>query len=273
MSSTTPAAILFERYLAVLGVRARHPSLDALAELTAAHLARVPFENASKLLGRHDPSRRGVPDLARYLDGIEQCRFGGTCYANNFHLHRLLVHLGYAATLCGADMSAPNVHIVNVVSLDGRRYLADVGYGAPLVEPLAMDAADAREIAWGPFRYVFRPRGCDGRAGLEMYCDGTRGGGYVVNPAARRIEEFAGVIAESFDPRATFMNALFVARFGEPRPAMVRNLTLIQASGSTWRATSIVSPDDLPRVVAREFGMPGDLVRRALDGVRLTHSL
>ena len=67
MSEAVRGAGLVGRYLAVLGVTARRPGYDALAELTAAHLARIPFENVSKLLYRHEPRARKVPALSQYL--------------------------------------------------------------------------------------------------------------------------------------------------------------------------------------------------------------
>ena len=261
---------LFARYLQVLGVRERRPGFTALSELTAAHLTRIPFENVSKLYYRNDATARGLPDLTRFLDGIERCYFGGTCYANNFHFHQLLTHLGYQVALCGADMAAPNVHIVNVVTLDGRRYLADVGYGAPLLEPLPLDLVGDREIVWGACRYVLRPRDVDGRSRLDMYRDGGLTHGYVVNPAARRIEQFAHVIAESFTERATFMHALLIARFGEGRSVTLRNLTLVKVEGATWHLSEIPGPGQLPETIEREFGLPLDVARQALDGVQLT---
>jgi arylamine N-acetyltransferase len=261
---------LFERYLHALSVPQRSPSLDALTELTAAHLARIPFENVSKLYYRHDPSRRGLPDLERFLDGVERYQFGGTCYSNNFHLHQLLVHLGYHVMLCGADMAAPNVHMVNLVALDRRHYLVDAGYGAPLLEPLPLDGSGDREVVWGPCRYVLRPRDIRGRSRLDMYQDGVLTHGYTVTPACRRIDEFADVIAASFTGRATFMHALLIARFGPSRSAMLRNLTLARVEGSTWRVGEILGRDDLPEAIEREFGIPLDIARQALDGVQLT---
>lgn len=42
------------RYLRALGVPRRPPGREALAEIVAAHVTRVPFENVSKLLRFRD---------------------------------------------------------------------------------------------------------------------------------------------------------------------------------------------------------------------------
>jgi arylamine N-acetyltransferase len=260
----------FDRYLGVLAVPARPPSVAALSELTSAHLSRIPFENISKLYYRDDTSRRGLPDLTRFLDGIERHRFGGTCYSNNFHFHELLTFLGYPVTLCGADMSAPDVHLVNIVTLEGSPYLVDVGYGAPLHAPLPLDAAVDQQVRWGPFCYVLRPRDVHGRSRLEMHLDGAPVHGYSVTPTPRRIEEFAGVIADSFTERATFMHALLIARFGGKRPAMLRNLALHTQEDGRWHLHAVPGLEALPEVVAREFDMPPEIVRQATNGLQLT---
>ncbi len=272
MAEVPAVSTLFDRYLAVLGVRRLRPSFEALSELTAAHLARVPFENVSKLYYRHDVRRRGVPGLAQFLEGIERYRFGGTCYASNYHFSKLLTHLGYQVALCGADMATPNVHIVNAITLAGRKYLVDVGYAAPLVDPITLDEDVNCEVVWGPHRYVVRPRGSDGRPTLEMYRSGTLRHRYVVNPVPRCLGDFANVIADSFTERATFMNALLITRYGVPRSLMLRNLKLIAVKGREWEITD-VPRSQLPETIVREFGMHLDIVQQALEGVQLTGEL
>jgi N-hydroxyarylamine O-acetyltransferase len=262
---------LFDRYLRLLGTTPRRPSLEALRELTRAHLTRVPFESVSKLWLRKQPEQRGLPSLESFLDGIERHRLGGTCYANNYHLNQLLTHLGYRVSLCGADMSAPDVHVVNLVSLDASQYLVDGGYAAPFLEPMCLDLTLDHVVPWGRDRYVLKPRDSDGRPRLEHHRDGRLRHSYRVNPAPRQIEEFAGVIADSFRADATFMNALLVVRFSEARSLTLRNLTLTEADAASWRSRE-VGRHELPLVIEREFGIPRAIASEALDGVELTQN-
>jgi arylamine N-acetyltransferase len=263
---------VFHRYLHLLGLPRREPTLDALAELTSAHLRRIPFENVSKLYHRQDAAMR-LPDLARFLDGVERNHFGGTCYSNNSHFHELLVHLGYRVSLCGADMSAPDVHLVNVVDLAGRAYLVDVGYGAPLASPLPLDLEHDLEIRWGSERYVLRPRDSAGRSRLESHREGRLRHGYQVNPRPRRIEEFRPVIAASFDESATFMNALLLARFFPDRSVTLRNLALTEAREGDSRVSMLPGRDALFGTIERHFAIPQDVTRIALKGIGLTASV
>jgi arylamine N-acetyltransferase len=258
------------RYLQVLGVARREPSLAALAELTMAHVTRVPFENVSKLLRRRRSGFRGIPDLACFLDDVERFHLGGTCYSNNHHLHRLLAGLGYDVALCGADMTRPDVHIASLVRLEGREYLVDAGYGAPFLAPMPRDLDHDHEIALGSERYVLKPRDDAGRSRLELHRNGNRTHGYLLKPAPRRIEEFERVIEDSFAPSATFMNALVVARFFPGRSLVLRNLSLIESEGAASRVRRLPAASDLPDAVEEHFGIPGGITREALGGLSLS---
>ena len=262
----------FERYLRLLGQDARAPGLEALRELTAAHLYRVPFENLSKLLHRRDPAMR-LPAIDRFLDGIESHGFGGTCYSNNYHFSLLLGFLGYDVRFCGADMSRPDVHVVNVVTLTGREYLVDVGYGAPFAEPMPLDHRDDIVVALGTDRYCLKPRDPDGRSTLEMHREGRLRHGYRLNPRGRRIEEFAGVTESSFSPAATFMNALVIIRFQPGGSTSLHNRSLRESRGPTQRASEIPDLQTLPATIETRFGIAAEVARRALAGVDLSQDV
>lgn len=264
------SAVDCERYLRLLAVARRAPSPEALAELTAAHLTRVPFENVSKLYHNHRSGFRGILDLSAFLDGIEHFHLGGTCYSNNWHFHRLLRALGYEVDLCGADMSRPDVHLANIVRLEGREYLVDVGYAAPFLAPLPRDLEEDHEILLGDDRYVLKPQDPAGRSRLELHRRGREAHGYVLKPAPRRIGQFAPAIAESFSPSATFMNALLIVRFAPGRALVLNNLTLIECEGTATRPQRIPDPALLPDLIERHFGIPGTIALEALRGLSLT---
>jgi N-hydroxyarylamine O-acetyltransferase len=136
------------RYLGVLGLTREAATEGLLKEIVGAHAARVPFENISKLHWRRTLGLTALPDLRLFLTGIEDYGFGGTCYANNYHLFSLLRSLGFDATLCGADMANPNVQMVVRVRVEGREVLVDVGYAAPFREPLPADLASEYIVDW-----------------------------------------------------------------------------------------------------------------------------
>ncbi|MGA2234718.1 MAG: arylamine N-acetyltransferase [Terriglobales bacterium] len=265
MFAQPPVPELISRYLAVLGVTQQEPGREALCELVAAHLTRIPFENISKLYNRKHHDLSDLPPLQLYLNGIERYRFGGTCYSNNFHFYSLLATLGYDVKLCAADMTNPDVHVVIMAQVDGREYLVDAGYGAPFLSPMPRDLATDYVVELGRDRYVLKPQDANGRSRLELYRDGEQKHGYLAKAAARRIEEFRHAITESFRPDATFLNCLLLTRFYSDRAVMIHNWTLVESQGSESINRSLTSRDQLVAAVEEHFDMPRAIVAEAVN--------
>jgi arylamine N-acetyltransferase len=258
---------LVGRYLALLGVPRREPSLEALSELVAAHLSRIPFENLSKLYHRKRQGLTGVQTLPLFLEGAERVHFGGTCYSNNGHLHTLLVSLGYEARLCGADMREPDAHLVIMVALEGREFLVDVGYAAPFLDPMPRDSSNDYVISRGRDRYVLRPQDAHGCSKLDLFRSGRLAHGYRAKPASREIEEFARVIADSFRPTATFVNAVLITRFERDHAVVIHNLEVVESRGARVKATALANREDLAVAIEDYFGIPREITADAISEV------
>jgi N-hydroxyarylamine O-acetyltransferase len=257
---------LLERYLNLLGVQRRTPSVDALCELVQAHVLRVPFENVSKLYYKKHRNLRGLPNLELFLDGIERFHFGGTCYTNNFYLYQLLANLGYQIKLCGADMSNPDVHLVSMVTVEKREYLVDAGYAAPFLTPLPRDLATDYIIVLGRDRYVLKPQDASGYSHMELYRDGSLKHGYLAKPMPRQIHEFEHVIVDSYREDATFMNALLLARFFPNRSLVIHNLAVIESRGTVSSIQTLSNQDQLGQVVFEYFAIPKEFTEDAVRG-------
>lgn len=261
-----PAAHV-DRYLRLLGIASSAPTLAALHEIVAAHLWRVPFENISKLYYRRHDHWTALPDIERFLSGMERYHFGGTCYANNSHLCELLMSLGYDARLCGADMSAPDVHVAIMVQLEGHEYLVDGGYGSPFWDPMPLDLATDLEIFHGNERYVLKPRDADGCSRMEQYNDGVLRHAYRAKPAARTIADLASVIADSFRPDATFMNSVVAARFSRAYSVAIRNLKVVETRSGKSTQRILRNREELVAAIETHFAIPPEITREALEGL------
>ncbi|MGA7380044.1 MAG: arylamine N-acetyltransferase [Terriglobales bacterium] len=255
------------RYLCVLGVESREPDLATLSELVKAHLVRVPFENISKLYYRKHFGLSSPPSIGRYLDGIEQYHFGGTCYSNNFHFYSLLASLGYAVKLCAADMATPDVHLVSMVTVEGREYLVDTGYAAPLLAPLPRDLTSDYVVALGRDRYVLKPQDSAGRSRLELYRNGALKHGYLAKPEPRDLGDFGRVIADSFSAGATFLNSLLLARFWPGRSTVIHNLTRIESQGARSQVHALADREGLIGAIEQYFAIPRPIVAEAVNEV------
>lgn len=255
---------LCDRFLKVLGITGQEPSIEALTDVVKTFVMRVPFENVSKLYYKAKFVMRFIPEFEMYIDGIEHYNFGGTCYSNNYYLHLLMVHLGYDVKLCGADMANPDVHLVNIVLVDGREYLVDAGYGAPFLEPLPRDLREEYVVALGRERYVLNPQDGNGISRMDLYRDGQLTHGYTVKPIHRQIEYFTKVIGDSFRDEATFMNGLLLVRFYLNRSVAIRNLSIIESNGAEFHIAKISGRDELPAAVEERFSIPREIVAEAV---------
>lgn len=257
---------LFNRYLELLGIEASKPSFELLGKIVKAHLIKVPFENISKLLYKKEGINY-ITDLQTYLNGIEHYNFGGTCYANNYYLYLLLEHLGFNVKLCGADMKNPDVHLISMVKIDGREYIVDGGYAAPFLKPLPRDLNKDYVISSGKEKYIIKPKDEMGRTKVEQYYDGKLQHWYRAKPHAREIKEFRKVIEDSFAVDAVFMNALRITRFSESGSFVLKNLLLTETNRLESETIGIAR-NEIPVVIREKFGMPEDIVREAISGIK-----
>lgn len=256
-----------EQYLRLLGVTRRKPSFEALSDLVFAHLTRVPFENISKLYRWKRQGLAALPALQQFLDGIEQCHFGGTCYTNNFHFYTLLSALEYEVKLCSADMATPDVHMASIVRVGGHDYLVDTGYAAPFLAPIPLDLKNDYVIHLGRDRYVLKPRDELGQSRLELYREGKLKHGYLLKPQPRRIEDFQVVIADSFGPNATFLNSILMARFWRGSSVVIHNFTMIESWGQEWSQRSL-RQQEVATTIYNQFGIPSAIAGVAIEGLR-----
>lgn len=110
----------------------REPNLANLTRLIRQHLETVPFENL-------DCCYKGAPltnDPEAVFEKVVLRRRGGICFELNGLLYALLTELGYethavAVRLPRPDGLAPISHQGNVVTLEGKQYYCDVGFGGP----------------------------------------------------------------------------------------------------------------------------------------------
>jgi len=155
-----PATAFLPRYLARIGYAGRvAPTRDVLAALQAAHIATIPFEAIDALTGA------GVDIGADAVDAklIGQRR-GGYCFEQNSLFLRALIAIGFDAEgllgrvrwmLADEAPETARTHMVVRVTIDGRPWLSDVGFGAAVPpQPLAMDSEEPQPTRHESYRIV-----------------------------------------------------------------------------------------------------------------------
>jgi arylamine N-acetyltransferase len=133
------------------------PDIETLRRLTRAHLLRVPFESVTSVLRRQAATAEKVPplDADAILSAWAARRAGALCFEVTEMLSRLFVALGYAAHPLLGQISFPGSHQAVSVVADDRRYLVDLGNGAPLFEPIPLD--ETVEVRSAGLAYRFHP--------------------------------------------------------------------------------------------------------------------
>jgi N-hydroxyarylamine O-acetyltransferase len=153
--------------------------VEGLCEVHAAHAFSIPFENLDILLGR---TITLAPEQL-VLKIIHQRR-GGYCFELNGILHLALKSLGFtvrpllARVLYGLSTPSAHTHEVLIVTIDGKDWLADVGFGGPgLCLPLPIVADRVFEQHGERYRLqhnrkyrMILQREIDDKSYLDLYC-------------------------------------------------------------------------------------------------------
>jgi N-hydroxyarylamine O-acetyltransferase len=139
-----PSAFDLDAYLDRIGYRgSRAATLDTLQAIHALHPAAIPFENLNPLLGW--PVALDVDSLQAKMVAD---RRGGWCFEQNTLFRYALEALGFSVASLAARVLwntapdspvGPRSHMLLLVDLGGRPYIADVGFGGNvLTAPLRL---------------------------------------------------------------------------------------------------------------------------------------
>lgn len=253
----TDSPLDLDAYCARVGYAgSRAPTLEVLRALHFQHVCHVPFENLDVLLGH-----RVRMDLPALEEKLVRQRRGGYCFEQNTFFAAVLRALGFQVTPLLArvrwqappEVRTPLTHMVLRVDLDGRPWLADVGFGSGITVPLALDTED-EQITTHDSRRVIAV------AGKRMHQLRTPEGWADVYEFS--LEEPAPVDFELGNwyscthPAARFTNHLVVARVEPDRRVIIVNRELIfRDREGLAEKRDIASPAELLEILARHFDL------------------
>ncbi|MFZ1989882.1 MAG: arylamine N-acetyltransferase [Alphaproteobacteria bacterium] len=142
-----PGAIDLDAYFARIGYEGPcEATLDVLRDLHLKHAQTIPFENLSSFVGVPVPI--DVPSLEKKL---VQSRRGGYCFEQNALFSAVLEAMGFEVTRLAArvlwgvpeGVITGRSHMVLLIEIDGRDYVADVGFGGlTQTAPLLLDGRE-----------------------------------------------------------------------------------------------------------------------------------
>ena len=192
------------------------PTLETLRQLQLRHTGVFPFENLTTLSG--EPVLIDLPSVEKKV--LHEGR-GGYCYElNNLYL-ALLQSLGFEArgisgrVVMGQPEGAwtARTHRLSLVTLDGARYISDVGFGGMVpTAPLLLDTADEQPTPHESYRIE---QHADGYTLSARVADEWRAM-YIFDLQRQEDIDYAvGNWYVSTHPESTFARQLMVARTGE----------------------------------------------------------
>jgi arylamine N-acetyltransferase len=255
-------------YLERLGITAREPGQEALAELHEAHVRTFTFDNIDVLLGRH-------PGVS--LDAVQQ-KFvvrgrGGYCFEHSTIVAAALERLGYRVRRHLGRVGDPDAgtqqgrtHMVVEVLLEGRRLLCDPGFGMSLLRPVPMTDGAEDDYPHG-WRYRVRRTGAGDWALHRRRETGWEVAHTTDELEVKPVDVVIGHHYTSTFPGSHFTTGLMLARHLPDRHVTVthESLTVRTPGGPTehrplhegeieeWLATLEVplTPDEETRLLAR----------------------
>ncbi len=236
------------------------PSVTALHALHSAHVERIPYENLDIQLGR--PTSVDVDDcIGRVLRGR-----GGYCVQINMAFSALLTSLGYQVSWHRAGVQArgrpplsgraPAPHLAPVVNLDGELWLADIGFGDGLYQPLPLRAGIYRD---GPMAYrMIRSAADPGGWRVEHDPRGSIAGiDFPMEPAGHEdFAEWHPFLATSPESRLT--RAALVMRRDFSGADCLTGCVLRRIDGSGTTVSELATPESWFGAIADVFGLPLD---------------
>ncbi|PPA01113.1 arylamine N-acetyltransferase [Pseudomonas sp. MWU12-2312b] len=192
------------------------PNLENLRQLQLRHTGVFPFENLTTLSG--EPVLIDLPSIEKK---VLHAGRGGYCYElNNLYL-ALLQALGFDArgisgrVVMGQPEGAwtARTHRLSLVTLDGVRYISDVGFGGMVpTAPLLLDTADEQITPHESYRIEQHADGYTLRARVA----GEWRAMYIFDLQRQEDIDYAvGNWYVSTHPESPFARQLMVARTGE----------------------------------------------------------
>jgi arylamine N-acetyltransferase len=243
--------------LDALDLSRAEPGSGFLEALFARFNAKVPFENASKILRNAqplDPAQKPRTPGVFWEEHLASGT-GGTCFARVAAFEALLASIGFRSRLLLGQVQRENDHAALMVETAAGESIVDVGFPLPAVLPARPGRTATPQ---GELEVVATARGF-GIAFLEGVPETPRQIEIDSEPVAP--ERFAGLWRETFRPQSRFLQDVTLRRD-------LGNRVVSFAAGEV-RVDDLHSRLRVPTPVPREatlselFGIDADVLRNA----------
>ncbi|CRM72372.1 arylamine N-acetyltransferase family protein [Pseudomonas sp. 58 R 12] len=247
------------RYLQRLGYDTPPaPTLHTLQDLQLRHVCTFAFESLSTLMRLPVPIDLPSVEQKVLLEGR-----GGYCYELNQMFLALLQELGFDArgitgrVVMGGppDARTSRTHRLSLVTLEGVRYITDVGFGGMVPStPLQLDTDAVQATAHEPYRLSF-----DGQGSYTLWAQvaGEWRGLYVFDLQVQgAIDYEIGNWYVSTHPDSPFVGQLKVARLAAGKRHTLNNASYaVHSLDRPSEKRTLQSADEMVGMLADIFGI------------------
>ena len=245
-----------QRYLDRIAYRGElQADLVTLRALQKAHVCSVPFENLDVQLG----TPMSIEIEAAYEKIVINKR-GGWCYEQNGLFGWALKEVGFDVTRVaasvmreerGAQSDATHLCLAVTSPGSGIRYLADVGFGGSMIEPLPLLEGEWQQppftiglVKIGGTRWRFRERLGEEDFSFDFYD----------TPANEALLASKSDYQQD-DPSSGFVLNLVVKQRSEKEYRELRGKVFSVTDRNATTSVVLDSPDELMSVIGSEFGL------------------
>ncbi|AIG01479.1 N-hydroxyarylamine O-acetyltransferase [Pseudomonas fluorescens] len=258
MSQDSPSLTHSRLYLQRLGYDTPPaPTLETLMQLQLRHVSTFAFESLSTLLQVPVPIDLASVEQKVLLDGR-----GGYCYELNQLFLALLQELGFTArgitgrVVMGGppDALTARAHRLSLVTLQGERYITDVGFGGMVpTSPLRLDDHAPQATTHEPYRLTLN----EGSYTLWAQVGGEWRGLYVFDLQLQSHFDYEmGNWYVSTHPASPFLGQLKVALIGPGLRRTLHNANYaVHHLGRDSEKRKICDVDELLALLQEVFGL------------------
>lgn len=234
----------------------KEPTLETLKGLMWAHLTNVPFEN-EELISQEKQASLNVKDL---YDKIVVRRRGGYCFEQNGLFYKLLKALGFDVYNVGVRIRVGRpwlplvAHRGLIVTIEGKRYYADVGFGGPA--PVTPVEIDNQEWQKSGSRY-YCGEICGPRIHINIKSEET-GEGILFDFSAEPWDEIdfiaPNAMMSAFEGQAFRANPMISMLSDDGHKSLSRDMYK-EVKNGVLTETKIETEEDFKKIMLEKFGL------------------
>ena len=250
-------------YLERIGIKKEEPTLDYLNKVILNHQLSIPFESIDSAILK-------VPvhiDPQSLYEKIIVNKRGGYCFEMNSIFYELLDGLGFNVYSCmGKVMGSKDVdaHVIgmhkgNIVTIDGKYYYCDVGFGDGMPPGAVLIGDDERTVVCGEVFFIKKIK----ENWYVLQKEDENGSRQNIIKFSTFAQDKVDFIAPNFyghmSPDCLFTYTLLVDKRLENGHVNIRNHTFTYKNGSEEFSETVTDRKRLQELLAEYFGINVEL--------------